>query len=706
MYFWNSYPFIRFSIVFILGILCFDYNPKIWTYSSIYLGLGIILYFTLVFISSKYSYYKLRYWNGALGLSILFFLGGYLTEFQYCNPGNTHYTKLRNKNNGFSGTIINPANERTNFHRYDFNLNYVITENDSLKPTTGKIHLYVRKDSLNNVFQYGDELQVLGDFFAIDNPGNPGEFNYKTYLQRQKIYSHAFVDFSEIRLVRSSTPNLLLSLAFTLRSNAKVIIDKHISSSRENGIATAILLGIKDHIDNDIKKAYSSAGAMHVLAVSGLHVGIIFLIIKLLFGKLKDIGKWGRYSFGLISIILIWFYAMITGLSPSVLRAATMFSLVSLGETSIRENNVYNSLGIAAFTLLSFEPYLIYSVGFQLSFAAVFGIVYFQPKLYSIIAFKYWILDKVWAITCVSIAAQLSTFPLTAYYFHQFPTYFLISNIVVIPASFIMLVGGILVIFLDTVFSQGAELIGYLLQKLIWIINEIISQVQGLPNSLIEWIYIDRIGLVLIYAIVFTLTAGIQFRTFKTLIVSAILSLYLISHSIIENESQSKKNELIFYDIPTKLAVDHVKGHSAQLYIDDVSENELELLSYQIDPFRLKSHLKPLKESFSTFQSAGFTKREVLLFGMLANKKIVVFDSTTFHLSFKNTIEIDYIIINNNSVKSLKWLKDRFAFERLIISPKNSIYYSRKMKSQAKKLGLNLHSIKEDGALIIELNSQ
>ncbi|MEO9482234.1 MAG: ComEC/Rec2 family competence protein [Ekhidna sp.] len=686
-----------------LGVLCYDQNPDLWKNPLEALIVGIIGYAISVFSSHKFGFFKLRHINGCLGLLLIFYIGGYSVQSKYHTKDPSHYTNLENNMRGFSGVIVSQKNERKNHFRYDFRLDHIITRKDSLIAANGEIHLYIRKDSSNLTFQYGDQLNVYGRYFRINDPDNPGEFNYKQYLERQNIYSHAFVENHHVELVRNAAPSSLFQWAYSIRAHANSTIDKHIHQPRENGIAKALLLGIKDHLDDDLKKAYSAAGAMHVLAVSGLHVGIILLIIKLIFGKLRQEGKRGRYVFGLISLSIIWLYAIVTGLSPSVLRAATMFSMIALSDASSRESNIYNSLGLAAFILLLFDPYLIYSVGFQLSFAAVIGIVYLQPKLYLLLDFRHFLIDKSWMITCVSIAAQLSTFPLTAYYFHQFPTYFLISNLIVIPSSFLMLIVGICMLCIDPIIPVVGKLIGLLLQHFMWIVNQAITYVHKLPNSLIEWIYMDEVGLILTYSIVLTLIASLHYRTFKTLSVSAVLIIAHFSWTILDNETQARKNELVFYQIDDKIAIDHIEGHTAVLYINEVAENEVELLAHQINPNRLSSHLKPISETIIPLNQGGFKEKDAIHQGVIAGKRIIIIDSTTFHLEFRDTIEVDYIIINNGSVKNLNWLKNHFTFDRIIISPKNSIYYSRKMRKQATSLGLNIHSLKEEGALKISL---
>lgn len=703
MFFWNTYPFVRLSIALIFGIICYDHFATPWRHSKWTLITGILLYCISVTLSHKFSFHKLRHLNGSLALFLIFYTGGYLTKFNYHQHDSFHYKNLDVKTEGFSGVISSPASVRQKHLRYDFEIEQIVGANDSLLRAHGTIHLYIRKDSLDTIFFYGDRLAIYGRLFSINAPNNPAEFNYKCYLSRQNIYGQSFVEKQHIQQVGHAPKSRLFEWVYDLRNHASQTIDEHIAQPRENGIAKALLLGIKDHLDNDLKKAYSSAGAMHVLAVSGLHVGIIFLIIKIILGRLKKVGKWGKYLFGFTGISIIWIYAIVTGLSPSVLRAATMFTLITISEASSRETNIYNSLGLAAFILILLDPYIIYSVGFQLSFLAVLGIVYLQPKLYNLIDFRWFLLDKAWMITCVSLAAQISTFPLTAYYFHQFPTYFLISNLLVIPSFFLMLITGICMLIVDPIWASAGKLIGFVFQKVQWMVNEAINFIHTLPNSQIEWIYMDKISLILTYLIVLTLIVSLHYQLFKTLLISGGLFLIYLSHNVMSNENQSLRNELLFYVIIDKIAIDHIQGHSAKLYVDEYSRNDLELLSYQIDPFRLTSHLKPIKETIVTFALADFQEKGVIQHGTIANKRMIVFDSTTFHLEFKQTIDADYLIINNGAVKSLAWLKDHFTFDLLIIGPKNSIYYSQKMKKQARELNLRLHSLKEDGFLRISL---
>lgn len=703
MYFWNSYPSVRLSIILIAGIITYDNYSVIWEPFPNLLPSCLLIACISLLISWKVGFYKLRHANGAILLVLFFLLGGELADRKYHKNPDEHYSNIKARVSGFSGQIISSVNERTNHFRYDFSIQQVLFQ-DSLSPARGLIHLYIKKDSTTSTkLKYGDLILVKGAFFEVSAPGNPNEFDYKKYLRRQNVYSHAFIRVRDLKIIDSNPPNPIFKYAYQFQKRALSIIDKNIPQSRENGIAKALLLGIKDHLDNDVKRSYSAAGAMHVLAVSGLHVGVIYLFLQFLFGRLRTTSIGGKV-FGLLSILVIWAYAIVTGLSPSVLRAATMFSIMAISNIQSRTGNIYNTLGVAAFLLLLLDPYLIYSVGFQLSFAAVFGIVYLQPKLYRLFHFNFWLFDKAWAITCVSIAAQIATFPISAFYFHQFPTYFLISNLVVIPAATAMLLGGIFMLVADLISSQLGFFIGNFLSKFIWVINESISLVESLPMSLLDWIYMDQFSLIMIYAIILSFIWGLHHRSFNTLIVCVMLFFCFYFVRLEGLRKQSEKEVITLYEMNGKTAIDYIKGHQSSLFVDKVENDDLELISYQINPNRLASGLRPAAETIQEIgRSSRFSSNGFYIAGILGNVKILILDSTTFHLAFDEQVTTHLLVVENESVKSLKWLNSKFQYDHLILGNKNSNFFIRKMKKQADLLDQEIHSLKQDGAFSITL---
>ncbi|MEM6643922.1 MAG: ComEC/Rec2 family competence protein [Bacteroidota bacterium] len=704
MFFWTAYPFVRFAIALTAGILLFEHLPDLWSGFEVVSVTLLLLLAFLVWLGHRIGFFRLRILYGVLAMLLLVLLGGYRAQEKYHTFGNNHYLyvlRAQEEIEGFSGVISSVPNAREKYHRYNLDLK-LIRLDSSVVPAAGTIHIYIEKDSTEIIpFVYGDQIMVEGGFFQVSKPGNPAEFDYKAYLKKQNIYAHAFTKGGATKKVSNQPPNKLLQWAYHIRKRSAEIIDQYIPEKRENSIIQALVLGIKDHLDTEIKEAYSSAGAMHVLAVSGLHVGIVYLIIQMLLGKLSSRGIWGKVTFCVSSVLVIWFYAMVTGLSPSVLRAATMFSAIAVGKAFSKETNVYNTLGVAAFFLLCYDPYLIYSVGFQLSFAAVFGIVYLQPKLYSLIKTRYLIVDKIWAITCVSISAQMATFPLSAYYFHQFPTYFLVSNLVVIPGATVLLILGIFMLALGSFFPAVGMLLGRILYYVLWSMNESIYFLDQFPGSLIEWIYLDKHGLVLIYGSVITLVCGLHFRSFKTLTLSAFCLVIFLGSIGWRHHIQSGTEQLVVYDIDDYIAIDHINGHDASLYLDRPFEKQLDLLSYQIDPYRLSLGLKPIHQTTQLI-SETFKSHEVFRQGMIGSTKIFLVDSTTFHLEIQEPIETDILILNNGAVKSVEWLNQNFNYQYLIVSNKNSDYYSRKMIEQAQKQETKLHVMRDHGAFVLD----
>ena len=230
------------------------------------------------------------------------------------------------------------------------------------------------------------------------------------------------------------------------------VLKKMIPSKQSYGVASALFLGIRDGIDNEVQNAYRSAGATHVLAVSGLHVGILSAIIAFLLGFLRKHNKF-KYLYLFFVLGVLFSYSFLTGLSPSVLRASVMFAIIQIGLTFSRRTNIYNNLAFSAFLLLIFSPYMIFEVGFQLSYLAVLGIVLIQPKIVRLWKPSSWIIKKGWELLTVSLAAQLITFPICLYYFHQFPSYFWLSGFVVIPAAMVIL-GCAIAIILFSFFSK------------------------------------------------------------------------------------------------------------------------------------------------------------------------------------------------------------------------------------------------------------
>lgn len=351
--------------------------------------------------------------------------------------------------------------------------------------TVGKTLMNVQKDSAPFLLNVDDEILVKTTFEKINKPLNPHQFDYSEYLEKQGVCTQIKIDKSEILLLKNSTYSLA-GFAHEVRSKIEEKLKAYEFSANEFAVINALLLGQRQEISQDLLDDYSQAGAIHILAVSGLHVGIIMLIITFLLKPLERL-KYGKITKLFITVVFLWFFAFLAGLSPSVVRAVTMFSAVSLGVFLQRKNSVEYSLILSMFLLLLIKPMFLFEVGFQLSYLAVFGIIWVQPVLYKYWKPKYFILDKSWQLITVSVAAQFGVLPLSLFYFHQFPGLFLISNLVIIPVLGFILVFGVVVIILSQLSllpEALAKLYGFIISMLNNFVGFISEQEQFLFSDI------------------------------------------------------------------------------------------------------------------------------------------------------------------------------------------------------------------------------
>ncbi|MBX2841170.1 MAG: ComEC family competence protein, partial [Flammeovirgaceae bacterium] len=640
---------------------------------------------------------KLNLLFGLNGSAILF-LFGYLITLQNTpvfHPD--HLANLLEKITHYQGVIVSDIQEKPNSRKFELQLEKVKTANGWQK-ALGKVLVYVSKsDSIE--LSYGDEILALGNPQEVTPPANPNEFNYKRYLSFHHIHHQQFLKAGHFLKTGNFPPNFLLKYAYIAREKCVAIFQENIDGEKEYHIASALVLGVKDGLDNDIKNAYSSAGAMHVLAVSGLHVGIIYQVLVLLFGKLLQRKK-GRWIFGVLAISFLWIYAFITGLSPSVLRAVTMFSFVILAKVINRQSNIYNTLALSAFVLLCWNPYLLLEVGFQLSYLAVFGIVYLQPKLYRMFEFNNYLLDQVWSITCVSIAAQIATFPVGLLYFHQFPNYFLISNLAVIPAALIIVYGGILLLaFSFSSFLSG--IIGFSLKWIIWSLNWFVFYIQEWPYSLLQGIDISIAETWMIYGVIVSFILLFSVRKFNYLILGFFIFTGFSGFQVLENIKQNGQQFFTIYKVNGQSAFAFFEGEKAFLLADSSLLNDREKLRFHIDHH---------------FWNKGVLDRKELAFHELSEVESDFLVKETYgnllflwnELSFLNLrkkveqpiqIEVDFLIISGNSVTDFDLIK-KVNCRNIIFDSSNRNYKIKRLKEDLDKAKVLYFTVSEKGAFI------
>ncbi len=415
---------------------------------------------------------------------------------------------------------------------------------DNIK-THGRLLLNIKKDDVKRPIEIDDTLVISSELLEIAPPKNPYQFNYKNYLKKQHIYRQLIIDDNEFRTLKAEK-RTLHGLAGTFRRNINEALVKHSLSGDELALVNALLLGQRQEMSKELIQDYSKAGALHILAVSGLHVGIIMLFLNFLFKPLKRF-KNGSIIQLILIVLLLWIFAFIAGMSASVVRAVTMFTAVSIGLAIRRKNSIYMNLIISMFLLLLFNPYYAFEIGFQLSYLAVFFIVWIQPIIYDRWNPKWKLLDYFWQLFSVSLAAQIGVLPLSLYYFHQFPGLFFVANLMIIPVLGFVLGLGIVIIGLVLTNLMPPFLMSFY-KSIIATMNTIISWIAEQKAFIFQEISFSMFLVIISYLSVIFIFRWAQNKTMNSL-KYALVSVILLQLVFLHEKYQSVTgNEFIVFN--------------------------------------------------------------------------------------------------------------------------------------------------------------
>lgn len=488
--FFQNYPILRLLIPFALGI-----GVAYWTPLELSRSATLLLMSTCWLVALLLQHKKTLTTTLLSGifLQIMFILAGFcLTCIHFRNDKVVCFKKIFEEKQTFVAKIIDHPVPKAK----SFKVLAIIAQSTDGQAINQKAVLYFAKDSLHPP-DYGDVVIIRSKIAEIENYKDPSAFDYKKYMQRKGIFFSGYVPKNRWQQISRFKVNPIRNKAYQIQHYFSQIFADAGMSGDEYSIITAILLGNNETMEAELKASYASAGVSHILCVSGMHVGVIFMILNFLLQPL-DYSKTLRLLKAILLMLFIWVYACITGLSPSVTRAATMFSFVTIGGMLRRNTNIFHSLFASLFILLIINPLLIFETGFQLSYTAVFGIVIFQQKFVELWEPKNKIINYFWNLITVSVAAQLATFPLSIYTFGQFPNYFLLANLSVITLSFVVVVSGVGLLAVSFI-PFISSLLAKLLTLEIRLMNFLIQSIEKLPGAVTDNIHITWVQMLLIY---------------------------------------------------------------------------------------------------------------------------------------------------------------------------------------------------------------
>lgn len=539
---WSKMPFVRIIIPFVAGILMYRSGIHFLAISqltSILIALFLALGAWLLFLK-KFNSYNLRHVQSVLLIFTIFISAYYIS----------HRNDFRNNENFIGNTL--PNSEVEMMLQID---NSVEQKNGTFKTTAravalkteegwqkseGEILLYIAQTDSAQTPDYGDLIATKFILSVVEKPVFNSDFNYQKFLADKNIFHQAYISDGNWTLLEQNKGNPLMAFALAARNKLVSILQNQLGKTEEYAVVSAMLTGYRADLSADMMQAYSKAGVIHIMSVSGLHVGVIYIMISSLLGLFAWLKrkKWLRV---IVVLLLIWFYSMITGLSASVLRSAVMISFIVLGEALHRKINPLNSLCAAAFILLAINPGSIGEVGFQLSFAAVAGIFLFQKPIYRLAYVRNKWIDQIWQLACVSLAAQIATLPFILYYFGQFPVYFLLTNILVVPLSGIVLYAAMGAVLLSWIPGLNV-LAAWATILLVKIMNFIVVTVESLPYAVAGNIFVNAwsaLVIAMIIALIFAMITMKKIRLiFPILIFATLASAFQWNHAI-ENKNSS-----------------------------------------------------------------------------------------------------------------------------------------------------------------------
>ena len=695
--FFHQTPFFRLLLPFVAGIVVgfVFYIPAGFCISICVISLMALI----VFVWKRRRWFPKK-WGWLYGLSLnvfLFSAGVSAVELQSFTPNN-------NSEQGVWLVVVSePLTERANSFKTQALVKTDIT-NGSTTAHSEMLLVYFRKDSLARTIQQGDLLMINTILNPVKNAGNPYEFDYQGYLARKHISRSAFVEIGNWQKLDSYAQSPLLNLSNRIRNELLAVLKRAGLSGNEMAVASALLLGYRSDLDDEIRRAYSASGAMHILAVSGLHVGIVYCSFIMLLKLLPFVYR-SRWLRAVLSLSFVWLFALITGLSPSVMRAATMFSFIAIGEAMERNVYTYNSIAASAFILLLINPNNLFEVSFQFSYMAVIAIVYIYKYLKDILSFKNRLLNQGWDLICVSIAAQIGSAPLALYYFKQFPSYFILANFVGIPAATVIIYAAMILFILSPI-PLLLKTIGWLLDKFIFFVNSAIFFIEKMPGSVITEIRFDSWEIIVAYSLVAASTIWLLAKRKKALFVSIMILMLWIAGATIRTGNDLRRQQLIVYNSQGNSLIQFIEGYNyANFYaVRNPLFNVSDFIYNQRTAMQLKEGKNlqidtALVAEKGSLLPSGLSGDGNLMY--FAGKRLAILTSNNPSHNLREPFSVDMLILTQNINVRIPQIIESYSPDMIVIDASNSQARINRWEKECEEAGVKYHRVDRDGAFIL-----
>lgn len=564
--------------------------------------------------------------------------------------------------------------------------------NNKWQKTSSNILLYFKKDSTVPLLQYGSQIIIKKNLNSIINSGNPGGFNYAEYCSFQHIYFQGFLKDEDYKILTTSSTNAFELFLINLRNNILTTLRENIKNKDELSIAQALLIGYRDELDRDLVRAYSNTGVVHIIAISGLHLGMIYALIVLLFKPFSKY-KWTRFIKPITIIVILWLFSLIAGMAPSILRSAIMFTAIAIGDAMNKKSNIYNSLSISAIIILLVNPFSLWDVGFQLSYTAVLSIILFSPYIKNWFYFKNKILQNFWNLNAITLSAQVLTLPVVLYHFHQFPTLFLITNILAVPWSALILYAELLLMILGF-FKPIAQVIGNITEWMIGVMNSYIVKVDSLSFAVIENLQITIVQACCVLVLVVCICYWLIQKNKKFLFVAMAFAIVFLGIRTADFINRYQQQKLIVYNVPSHTAIDIIEQRQHFFIGDSIMNEEGFLKNFHIKPSRILHRTQATQELHNIYYQKNYIYSK--------NKIVVIVDKPLQQTSSKK-IPVDVVVVTKNPKLYINNLLSVYDCKTIVFDGSNSNYKVDYWKKDCDSLNIKYHDCAQSGAYVIDL---
>lgn len=684
-YFWEKYPFFRLLLPLVLGIWCYP-AAEAQSDSFLYTVLAAVFISSAVYgVLAFRKQNEIRRIVGFVSMHVALFAIAWALCF-FTDVRNDKYWFGHSVGNADSFVVQvtnNPAEkERTLKLEVDVIKSYYREEEH---PVTGKGLVYVFKYGAPAIRE-GDVVTVSGDWLPITNRGNPFEFDYANYCARDGIYYQQFIGNNELTINYCAD---IQDLFWIKRVHEWCItqLDWYIKDRRVSGLLKAMLVGDRETLDDELRDAYSATGIVHIMAISGAHISIFFLLVAFLLMWIRHKKyHWVKY---VAAIPLIWLYVVVAGAPASAVRAATMFSLLGVGFALQKQPNGINQLLATAFILLCADPSWLFSIGFQLSFVAVLSIFLFYRPVYKLLSPVNKVLRALWSAVAVSVAAEILVAPLVVYYFYLFPLQFIVANVLAYLFMGVILIAGMLLMALSFSYPTG-RLFGEVITQLVKLFNSIVFELQEVNPVSFSRLTLTEWQLVWVYACIAFAGIGLMRKNKRMLLAASVVFVCFLAGCVISQCGDTQQHFLVVYNTGSDNYIELIEGKKATV-LQKPGEVDDKVKQYVLEPAHINWHINEVDSA--------------------ALPKMLAVGNTSVYILGKPVMDtlmgVDHVLLNYKAKpKELRNIKAVFPGATMVIGNNISRSQTEKLIDAATDIELPVYSIREEGAFVLSDRSK